>query len=105
MSNEQIIQGDVYLVKAQIPADVTLQDHLTLALGEATGHHHSVIEANHQDAELYISANGTLYLRAFKEVIIEHQEHKPINVPTGNYIVGIQNEYDPFSEETRRVRD
>ena len=103
--SEQIVQGDVFLTKVIIPKTARKQDHFTLALGEATGHHHSVVYADQDHAKLYMDDNGTLYLRASKPITVEHQEHKPINVPAGDYLVGIVNEYDPFTEETRRVED
>ena len=34
-----------------------------------------------------------------------NDEHKPIEIERGNYIIGIVKEYDHFSEEAREVMD
>lgn len=101
MEQKLIVQGDVFLVPSKIPETAKKKPGKTLAYGEATGHHHSVIE---NEVALY-EDNGTLYLKADKKVTVSHQEHKPITVPAGEWKVGIVQEYDPFEEEARNVRD
>jgi len=94
----------------------------TLALGEATGHHHSidVMHDENEDVEVirrfdrwsynsrsnqglgnvpdYFEVSGS-------EATIKHQEHDPITLPEGIYRVRIVKEYDPFSNTTRGVAD
>jgi hypothetical protein len=92
---QPIRQGDVIL----LPVQHTIQQieaqklpHLTLAEGEVTGHKHRIIEG---EAELY-EKDGTLYLRVFsKEATLAHEEHKPISIPQGTWMVRIQREYQP----------
>ena len=94
----------------------------TLALGEATGHHHSidVMDDENKDVEVirhfnnwgwnnrnrqglgnvpeYFQVNGS-------EATIKHQEHEAITLPEGIYRVRIVKEYDPFSNTVSGVAD
>lgn len=94
-------QGDVLLKKVSEVKGKKL-NHLTLALGEATGHHHTITKG---EAELY-DHEGTLFLKVKSdEAQLTHQEHNMITLPKGDYQVGIVQEYDHFAEEARRVQD
>lgn len=94
-------QGDVCIIKVEKIKGNKL-NHLTLAKGEKTGHHHTITEG---DAELY-EEKGILYLRVNSEnATLTHQEHKPITIEHGDYEIGIVQEYDHFAEEARRVAD
>ena len=70
--------------------------------GETTGHAHVITKTN--DAVL-LEDNGAMYLRVLRETVVEHEEHKQITVPAGDYSVSIVQEYDHFSEEAKSVRD
>jgi hypothetical protein len=94
---QPIRQGDVILLPVQ---DIEIGQrgansplpHLTLAEGEVTGHKHRIIEGK---AELY-EKDGTLYLSVISETaLLAHEEHKPIPIPNGSWIVRIQREYQP----------
>lgn len=86
-----IRQGDVILTPVQ-PTKGQKLPHLTLAEGEVTGHAHRIVEGQ---AELY-EKDGVLYLRVLSETaLLSHEEHKPIAVPQGNWMVRIQREYEP----------
>jgi len=96
-------QGDVLIksISTPIPKGEKL-NHLTLARGEATGHHHTITEG---DAEL-IEANNKIYLRVLSaKAYLAHQEHKIIEIPQGEYEIGIVQEYDHFTEEARMIAD
>ena len=87
-------QGDVILVKGEIPKNAVKQDHLILAKGEVTGHQHQITEGN---AMLY-EKEGTLFLHVESETaVLTHEEHKPIVLPQGDYQILIQREYIPNS--------
>ena len=97
-----IQQGDVLIIKTKEVKGKKL-DHVTLALGEATGHHHSITKG---DALLFEDENGTLFLDVkSSEAELTHQEHKPVTIKKGKYRVGIVREYDHFAEEAREVID
>ncbi|MFA6636910.1 MAG: hypothetical protein WCV56_07425 [Candidatus Omnitrophota bacterium] len=94
-------QGDV-LIKRTCGVRGKKLNHLTLAEGEATGHHHTVTKG---DAELY-EEKGILYLKVISdEAELTHQEHQMVTLPKGVYEVDIVREYDHFIEETRKHKD
>lgn len=94
-------QGDV-LIKKVCAAKGKKLNHLTLARGEATGHHHTITEG---DAELY-EHEGTFFLKVKSDnATLTHQEHGAVVLPQGEYEIGIVREYDHFTEEARRVQD
>jgi len=94
-------QGDVIIEKVAKVEGKKL-NHLTLAEGEATGHHHIITKG---DAELY-DRNGVLYLSVKSdEAELTHQEHNTITIPKGDYVIRRVQEYDHFNEEARRVQD
>ncbi|MCL2937312.1 MAG: hypothetical protein MGU50_12420 [Trichodesmium sp. MAG_R02] len=87
-----IRQGDVILQPIKLTAGKKLS-HLTLAEGEVTGHSHRISSG---DAEVY-EQDGTLYLKVLSETAnLTHEEHKPVKIPQGNWVVSIQREYEPM---------
>ena len=95
-----IQQGDVLIKSGKIKGKKL--NHLTLAKGEATGHHHTITEG---EAELY-EHEGTLFLKVVSDkATLTHQEHHAIEIPQGEYEIGIVREYDHFAEEARNVAD
>lgn len=94
-------QGDVLITKV-IDVRGKKLNHLTLAKGEATGHHHTITKG---EAELY-EHGGTLFLRVISnEVELTHQEHNTVVLPKGDYEVRRVREFDHFAEEARNVQD
>jgi hypothetical protein len=100
-------QGDVIIQRIiSIPATakpVNKQGHnrIILALGEATGHHHSL---DIDSADWWKSADGQEQFISVPETAsVTHQEHSSIALPLGKYRVVIQREYHP--KEIRRVQD
>ena len=86
-----IRQGDV-LLKSVDNIEGQKLPHLTLAEGEVTGHSHRISVGQ---AELY-QKGDTLYLQVMSETaILIHEEHKPIPIPQGNWMIKIQREYKP----------
>ncbi len=53
-----------------------------LALGEVTGHHHSIVADCADAVEMY-ELDGALYVRVLEDAPLHHQEHKPALVPAG----------------------
>lgn len=67
--------------------------HLTLAEGEVTGHRHRISDGK---AELYENS-GVLYLKVLSEsATLTRVEHKPIQIPQGNWMVRREREYEPL---------
>jgi len=107
-------QGDVLIIEA--PDDLkrgkkvprAADGRVILAAGELTGHHHAIAS---KDAALFDRADddaalalGERILSARRKVTLRHEEHAPIELPKGNYIVRTQVEYDPTTM-ARRVED
>lgn len=96
-------QGDVLLVPvASIPKGLKQTKKVTLALGERTGHHHTIYAGAVGFAD---DENG---LASYIEVggdgaELTHQEHDTIPLPPGKYENVSQFEYTP--EAIQRVAD
>lgn len=73
-----------------------------LAYGEVTGHVH---RATAKTARVFEHEGGRRTLSAPRGTKVVHEEHKPIIVPPGEYERSIVQEFDPFAEEVREVRD
>lgn len=73
-----------------------------LAEGEATGHAH---RARAKTARVFEHDSGRRELHAPHGTAVSHEEHNTIHVPAGEYDRLIVQEYDPFAEEVREVRD
>lgn len=88
-------QGDVLIVSVdQIPSGLKQTKRVTLALGEVTGHHHTISHgavgfADDEDglAEYFNVTDDSANLT--------HQEHDTITIPRGTYRKVIQVEYTP----------
>lgn len=88
-------QGDVALVKAPKTdrrklGKVKAKGRITLALGEVTGHSHTLIG---EVAEFEVDGKRMVWVET--PAVIEHQEHGAIEVAPGLYFVQAQREYVP----------
>ena len=88
-------QGDVLIVRVEsIPENLVKTKKVTLALGEVTGHHHSILSENvvgFADVETALAK----YIEVKEAATLTHQEHDPITLPKGTYKAIIQKEYEP----------
>ena len=99
-------QGDVLLQATDtIPANAKRQDAqgevLIVERGEATGHHHAVLD---REAELLVAGTAEAaqqFLRSHGTTMT-HQEHLPVILPAGNYVRVPQMAYTP-AEIVRQV--
>ena len=97
-------QGDVFLFKTDRLPKTKKAKNKILALGEATGHKHEII-----DGDVFIDADGNLFVEAKNKTVLSHNkggveaDHKPIAVDEGLYRVVIQREYEP--DGWRQVAD
>jgi hypothetical protein len=77
-----------------------------IADSETTGNHHVVAER--ETTEFYMDEDGNMYMTTAEptEVSCVHADrHSPIEIPTGTYEFGIQQEYDHFAQQQRNVAD
>ena len=89
--------------------------HAIVAFGEVTGHKHQVnMENMAEEAGVTLSMGwrgtaGVDVPEGFQVkgsvVTITHEEHDPIDLPPGNYIVRIVREQDHIAGRTRYVAD
>lgn len=98
-------QGDVLVASTpSIPIDAVAiardRGRIILAHGEATGHAHAIRSA----AADLLGVGDERYLRATEPIVIEHEEHAPIDLPAGEYRVVIQREYVPDPVRSRAWR-
>lgn len=101
-------QGDVVLIRTDTIPDhgtTVAREHgrLVLQHGEVTGHAHAI-----HDTDVELLTHEQLedrFLRVLADggVDLLHEEHAPVHLPKGDYIVRIQREYSP--EAIRRVAD
>jgi len=100
--------GDLLLKRVDvIPKDAKLINTLTLAEGEATGHHHTFTAGQ---VEISAPANVTEDVAKYIEVKsksaeLTHQEHAKINVGQGMWKLSIEREYNPTDKVVRQVLD
>lgn len=100
MEKKRVIrQGDVYIVlNTGKPEEAQVRKDRTLALGEVTGHHHTLTQGT-----VFGEMAGTQWIVLDEPALLTHQEHASLQIPVGIHEVRIQREYHP--EEIRRVVD
>jgi hypothetical protein len=92
-------QGDVLLQKVeQLPSGAKLKKDNIILRGEATGHAHRVengrlYEAVLEQDKFVFRPETRMFVIASKETRIVHEEHGPIELEVGIYIIIRQREY------------
>lgn len=89
-------QGDILFIPVtEIPSyeERQIVANRVIALGESTGHSHTLEEG------LVIQKWNEMYLVLDKDSRVVHQEHNPIELPAGYYLVRRQREYVAPGEE------
>jgi hypothetical protein len=97
--------GDVILKPASGVAFAEYKKEMTIALGEATGHHHTLYPNNDSSKISLTEIDGRRFIHVDGDYFLRHQEHFEIQVPTGIYEIIMEEEYDPFLRTLRRVVD
>jgi hypothetical protein len=91
-------QGDIYFVKLDEEIDsenATPVKNGIIAKGETTGHAHRVSPSSMAQGALLSLIGRSMFLRSPEAgTTIVHDEHGPIELPTGNYAVIPQVEFD-----------
>ena len=129
MNYKKYQQGDVVMLKVDDEyfkdnavnkgndASYNTQSHNNpvLAFGEVTGHKHQIHMKDMLDkaeVTLHMGYNreaGIDVPEAFEvceeTVVLTHEEHKPIELPPGKYIVKIVREFDHIAGRSRYVAD
>lgn len=98
--------GDLTIKECQKRETESSGVNVKLALGEATGHHHTL-----QNNVRYSGVEGAVnYFEIDEETFLFHQQHVPNEkwdclVAAGCYEIVIEREYDYFENELRKVVD
>lgn len=103
MTATAVRQGDVMLYPSPLPSTAKKVTLRPLALGEKTGHHHSLMTADEvildDIAEMYEDGDGNVFVRILDEgALLGHQEHKTHAINPGSYQVVIQRENTDFGD-------
>src|SRR5687768_4538583 len=82
-------QGDVFLIATpNLPEESRVEHRPVLAEGEVTGHAHRLADPA---AGRVFTSNGDMYLEVLADsATVVHEEHGPVTVPRGGYVVRIQ---------------
>lgn len=107
---DYVLHGDVIIQRVdKLPEDfskLATEPKNALAYGEVTGHVHQLQGVQGADFDLRVNEQTKeRFLRIVEPTALKHQEHGPIILLPGDYKVGIQREYDPFSKLIRQVAD
>jgi uncharacterized cupin superfamily protein len=97
-------QGDVNITITKIPtgAKKRQDNNAMVREGEATGHFHKIVGTDFEMLEL----GDQIFARILSgDCSIVHEEHKPIELPVGDYEFTPTHEYDHFLEESKEVKD
>lgn len=99
--------GDVLLKGVnELPKDSKkIKCDLVVMEGETTGHKHKVLTKTASIFETIYNDTKLRYLVCPEPAIITHEEHGKISFPAGIYEIDRINEYDPFEDVIRKVRD
>lgn len=100
-------QGDVLFVKAdEIPKKAKPKKDNIVVTGEATGHAHRLVNGTIletvEDDNIF-EKKTKMWIKASKGAKVIHEEHAPIELEIGFYVVVRQREYD--EEKERLVMD
>lgn len=69
-------------------------------LHKGQNHHHTI----KGKFELF-EGDGKMFIIAKSDCVLEHEEHKAITLPKGNYFKELVQEYSHWDEESRAVID
>ena len=90
-------QGDLLFVQQDTrpEAELTARQSDVIVAGEATGHAHRL-----QAGSILEAPDGTLYLDVTQTTQVVHEEHGPITLDPGLWLVVRQREYSPAAIRT-----
>lgn len=98
-------QGDVLLFQVNsLPngkKKLLAKDKIVVMEGEATGHCHTINSVGSKFWEI----DSVQYLKLDEPTDIVHQEHGPITVDEGIWMIGRVREHDYFSKMVAPVKD
>lgn len=104
--NKIFRQGDILIRQIdKIPDGLKETNNPILAYGEATGHHHRLLERTQNQFMVLEDSVGNKYLKIEQPTELIHEEHDQITIEKGIYFVIHEREYNYFELESKRVQD
>lgn len=98
--------GDLLIKEInEFPKNLKKLNHGTLALGEQTGHHHTLQRVKEHQFDLLEDAQGNKFILILDRTDLTHQEHDTVTLEPGKYQMTIEREFDPWTEEINKVKD
>jgi len=95
-------QGDILLIAvSKIPPRRRVVPDNVLAYGEISGHSHCIKNG----IVVQVNSSRNLFVIAQQGTMLVHNEHGPITIAPGKYMVVRQREVDPFTTEPRTWGD
>jgi len=99
-------QGDLLIKQIdKLPENLKKIKDNIIAIGEATGHKHQLLERETTQFEILEDEKGNKFLNIKQPTDLIHEEHKMITIEKGIYFIKHEREYDYFGEELRRISD
>lgn len=102
--------GDVDLFDSELPKNAVKKPGTTVALGEATGHHHTLYPTDEKTKIELFEHVENLVKKTYVQITggaaeLRHQEHKTIKVEPGVYKIKIERTHNPFTKQINQVID
>lgn len=99
-------QGDVFIYREEKhERKIPVVENAVIALGESTGHKHVLTKSGEDSVIRWLQEQERQLVSIEKgSGVLVHEEHKKHTLPMGDYVFGIQQEFDPI-ERRRRVQD
>lgn len=96
--------GDLLIKPTKSNKKGKVKDSLTLALGEFTGHSHQ-LKGKVALLDGVVGESGLTFKVEDVAATLSHEEHNPIEIQPGTYVVEIEREYSYFDREIEKVVD
>lgn len=78
---------------------------IVLALGEHTGHKHTITVVNPNDMQAWKQLEGGWIITLKTDAQLVHNQHGPLVIAPGTYRISQERELDWFEQVTRKVID
>lgn len=105
-----ILHGECIIFQSEIPSDAISENHknnvVIVAPSEVTGNHH-VIDRPETGVEFFKSGNRRFMKNSVPTNVrcVIAERHSAIEIPPGNWEIGIQQEFDYFAMRKQNVAD
>jgi hypothetical protein len=105
-----IIHGECIIFQSTIPSDAVIEKHkagpVIIAPSEVTGNHH-VIDKPKSGVDFYKKGDKRFIRNSVPTNVrcVIAERHTAIEIPPGDWEIGIQNEFDYLTMQKQKVAD